>query len=57
VPYGTYPRLLLAWVSREAAQTRERALIFGDSMSEFMRELGLLPTGASGGRSPACATR
>jgi Plasmid encoded RepA protein len=49
VPYGTYPRLLLAWVSREAVHTRERTLILGHSLPQFMRELGLLPGGGRWG--------
>ncbi len=41
LPYGNLPRLLLAWVSTEAVRTQRRVLILGDSLSEFMRTLGV----------------
>ena len=49
LPYGTVPRLLLSWLTTEAVRTRERELILGDSMSAFMRELDLVPTGGRWG--------
>ena len=49
LPYGSVPRLLLAWLTTEAVRTKERELILGDSMSAFMRELGLVPTGGRWG--------
>jgi hypothetical protein len=45
LPYGTIPRLLLAWISTEAVRTKSRTLVLGDSLSQFMRDLGLSPTG------------
>jgi hypothetical protein len=47
LPFGTIPRLLLAWMTTEAVRTQSRELILGSSMSEFMSQLGLI---ASGGR-------
>ena len=47
LPYGTLPRLLLAWVCTEAVRTRRRELVLGASLSEFMRKLGVYHT--SGG--------
>ena len=41
LPFGNYPRLLLAWVSTEAVRTQSRVLVLGDSLSEFMRTLGV----------------
>ena len=41
LPFGNFPRLLLAWVSTEAVQTQSRVLILGSSLSEFMRVLGM----------------
>ena len=41
LPYGNLPRLLLAWLSTEAVRTGSRVLILGDSLSEFMRTLGV----------------
>lgn len=49
LPYGTMPRLLLAWLSTEAVRTRERELVLGDSLSAFLRELGLSSTGGPRG--------
>ena len=49
LPYGSIPRLLLAWVTTEAVKTRSRELELGDSMSAFMSELGLKPTGGANG--------
>ena len=41
LPFGNYPRLLLAWVSTEAVRTQSRELVLGKSLSEFMRTLGV----------------
>ena len=49
LPYGSIPRLLLAWVTTEAVKTKTRELELGDSMSAFMGELGLSPTGGERG--------
>ena len=47
LPYGNLPRLLLAWVSTEAVRTGSRVLILGDSLSEFMRTLGIYNSGGN----------
>lgn len=49
LPYGSIPRLLLAWISSEATKTGNRVLVLGGSLSKFMRELGLSPTGGEKG--------
>lgn len=49
LPYGTYPRLLMAWLTTEAIRTQERQLSLGHSLSEFMRELDLIPSGGRWG--------
>ena len=53
LPYGTLPRLLLAWVCTEAVQTQSRSLTLGASLSAFMRKLGLNDSagGARGDRT------
>lgn len=43
-PYGTIPRLLLFWLNREAVQTKNRRIELGNSLAQFMRQLGLDPT-------------
>ena len=45
LPYGTLSRLLLAWVCTEAVRTQSRELVLGDSLSEFMRTLGIYNSG------------
>ena len=47
LPFGTLPRLLLAWVCSEAVRTQRRDLVLGRSLYEFMHKLGL--TDRSGG--------
>ncbi len=49
IPSGSYPRLVLAWMSREVVKTKERTLVLGDSLSDFMWQLGLSPTGGRWG--------
>ena len=41
LPFGNLPRLLLAWISTKAVRTQSRELILWDSLSEFMRVLGV----------------
>ena len=41
LPFGNFPRLLLAWVSTEAVQTQSRVIVLDRSLSEFMRTLGV----------------
>ena len=48
LPYGSIPRLLLAWVATEAVRTGKRELVLGRSLSEFMRQLGI--SSDSGGK-------
>lgn len=52
LPYGSYPRLLLAWLTTEAVRTKSPTLYPGDSLSQFMSKLGLLPTGGRWGTIP-----
>ena len=49
LPYGSVPRLLLAWLTTEAVRTKQRELELGDSLSSFMRELSMVPTGGRWG--------
>lgn len=39
IPYGIYPRLLLAWLTTEAVRTRSPVIELGDSLSYFLREV------------------
>ena len=49
LPYGTYPRLVLSWLTTEAVKTKSPELILGPTLSGFMKQLGLLPTGGRWG--------
>lgn len=49
LPYGSIPRLLLAWLTTEAVRTKQREVVLGDSLSAFMRDLGLHTTGGERG--------
>lgn len=48
LPYGTYPRLLLAWLTTEAVRTKSRDIELGASLRSFMGKLGI---GTSGGEN------
>lgn len=49
LPYGTVPRLLLAWIATEAVTTQSRELELGHNLSDFMRQLDMVPTGGRWG--------
>lgn len=49
LPYGSLPRLLVAWVCTEAAQTKSPTLVLGDSLAQFLRELDLARGGGPRG--------
>ena len=48
LPFGNYPRLLLAWVSTEAVRTQSRVIVLGSSLSAFMKTLGIYGSGGGG---------
>lgn len=52
LPYGSYPRLILIWMTTEALRTGERKLELGRSLSSFMGQLGLQCTGGHWGTIP-----
>ena len=49
LPYGSIPRLLMSWVTAEALRTKNRKLILGDNLSDFMEQLDLVPSGGRRG--------
>lgn len=49
LPYGSIPRLIIAWISTEAVKTKSRELILGNTLSRFMEQLDLVPTGGRWG--------
>ena len=48
LPYGSVPRLLMAWVTTEAVVRKERTLVLGKSLNDFMHKIGEM--GRSGGQ-------
>ncbi len=42
-PYGSIPRLLMFWLTTEALRTGGRKIVLGNSLVEFMTQLGLNP--------------
>lgn len=49
LPYGSIPRLLMSWITTEAVKTQQRELILGQTLSEFMAELDMIPSGGRWG--------
>lgn len=52
LPYGTYPRLLLTWMTTEAVRTKTPELELGRSLHEFMSKLHLGDSGGAQGHYP-----
>lgn len=49
LPYGSIPRLLMSWITTEAVRTQQRELTLGKTLSEFMSELDMVPSGGRWG--------
>ena len=45
LPFGNFPRLILAWLSTAAVRTQSRVLVLGRSLAKFMRTLGVYNCG------------
>lgn len=39
VPFGTIPRIVMAWICTEAIRTKEQTLLLGHSQAEFLEKL------------------
>lgn len=50
IPYGTVPRLILAWICTEAVHTQDRNLSLGHSQAEFLQKIGMHSNGRDIGR-------
>jgi len=53
LPYGTYARLILIWITTQSLINKTRTLKLRTSLSSFMKELGIQPTGGKNGSIPA----
>lgn len=50
IPYGTYPRLLLNWITTEAVRTQSPNIELGDSLRAFLRDVLELKSTSGGVR-------
>ncbi len=53
LPYGSIPRLILLWIVTEAIRTKSRTIKLGDTLNNFLLEIGLDPNTGGGKRSDA----
>lgn len=53
LPYGSIPRLLLLWLTSEAVRTQSRRIELGNSLGEFLEEVGLSRDTGRGKRGDA----
>lgn len=49
LPYGSLPRLILAYLVTEAVRTKSRTVFLGSSMTEFLKKLGMRESGGKYG--------
>lgn len=49
LPYGSIPRLLIAYLTTEAVRTKNRHIELGQSLNEFMAHMKEVPTGGRWG--------
>ena len=49
LPFGCYPRLVLAWMTTEVIRTKSPVIQLGESVSDFMNKLGVHTTGGKTG--------
>ena len=52
LPYGTYPRLILAWLTTEAVRTKKPCIELGRSLRDFMGKLDFAVGGGPRGAAP-----
>jgi len=49
IPFGVVPRQLLMWLTTEAVKTKSKEIFLGKSLTAFLKELGIKPTGGKEG--------
>lgn len=57
VPYGSIPRMILAWISTEVVRTKAQELYLGESFAEFLAHLGYGSSGRDRSRVKGQALR
>ena len=50
-PFGSIPRLIIFWLTKEAIRTKSRYILLGENLSSFIKELGLNPSGGKRGNN------
>ncbi len=45
LPYGSIPRLMIAWIITEVVQKKSKKVVLGNNMRKFIKEIGLDTTG------------
>jgi len=53
LPYGTIPRLLLLWLTSEAVRTQNPEIVLGNTLNDFLIDIGLNPKTGGGKRGDA----
>lgn len=49
IPYGTYPRLILSWLTSQIIRRKTQVIEVSNSMSDIMITLGITPSGGGNG--------
>ncbi len=49
LPYGLIPRILMIWICTEAKLTKSSKLFLGKTQNDFIKKLGITPTGGKNG--------
>ena len=49
LPYGSYARLLLIWMTTQMVQNKSRTIKVKDSLPRFLKDIGIQPTGGANG--------
>jgi hypothetical protein len=49
-PFGVVPRLVLTWLTTEAVRKKSPDIVLGESLADFMRQLGMASDGRSSRR-------
>lgn len=49
IPYGSYARLILIWITTQAILNKSKVVKLKESLSKFMKEIGIQPTGGTNG--------
>jgi hypothetical protein len=57
LPYGTIPRCVTCWITTEAVKKKTIVIELGNTLTSFMEEIDLVPTGGRWGTIPRLRTQ